>query len=124
MVSIHQYAVQCYTLSGGEEIPVQTGGVPRAKVQRIDEVLEDPQIHARGMLIEQDHPSLGRIRMPNLPFRFSGYEAPVPAVAPSIGQHNRDIAASLGYRGEEIASMIADGVLYDGDAADRLAATD
>ena len=208
MVSIHEYAVQCYTLSGGEEIPAQTGhdlpestvygvfpghdgylvitaqvdaiwlrlarlvggdelaadtrfhgpegrnarreeilakirawtmaqpsvracldalesaGVPCAKVQRIDEVLEDPQVQARGMLIEQDHPSLGRIRMPNLPFRFSGYEPPVPAVAPLIGQHNRDIAASLGYSGQEIASMIAGGVLYEEDSVARLAATD
>ena len=206
MVSMHEYAVQCYTLSGGEEVPVQTGhdlpestvygvfpgrdgylvitaqtdaiwlrlaklvggdalaadtrfhgqegrnahrekiramiqawamgqpsvqacldaldtaGVPSAKVQGIDDVLADPQIRARGMVIEQDHPALGRIRMPNLPFRFSGYEPPVPAVAPAIGEHNRSIAASLGYSGEEIASMIADGVLYqEDDAADRVA---
>ena len=206
MVSMHEYAVQCYTLSGGEEVPVQTGhdlpestvygvfpgrdgylvitaqtdaiwlrlakllggdalaadtrfhgqegrnahreeiramiqawamgqpsvqasldaldaaGVPCAKVQGIDEVLADPQIRARGMVIEQDHPALGRIRMPNLPFRFSGYEPPVPAVAPAIGEHNRSIAASLGYSGEEIASMIADGVLHqEDDAADRVA---
>ena len=206
MVSMHEYAVQCYTLSGGEEIPVQTGhdlpestvygvfpgrdgylvitaqtdaiwlrlaklvggdalaadtrfhgqegrnahreeiramiqawamgqpsvqacldaldaaGVPCAKVQGIDEVLADPQIRARGMVIEQDHPALGRIRMPNLPFRFSGYAPPVPAVAPRIGEHNRSIAASLGYSGEEIAAMIADGVLYQEDgAADRVA---
>ena len=206
MVSIHEYAVQCYTLSGGKEVPVQTGhdlpestvygvfpgrdgnlvitaqtdaiwlrlaklvggdaltedtrfhgpegrnvhreeilatirvwtmeqpsvqacldaldaaGVPNAKVQGIDDVLADPQIRARGMVIEQDHPVLGRIRMPNLPFRFSGYEPPVPAVAPAIGEHNRSIAASLGYSGEEIASMIADGVLYqEDDAAERVA---
>ena len=206
MVSMHEYAVQCYTLSGGGEVPVQTGhdlpestvygvfpgrdgylvitaqtdaiwlrlaklvggdalaadtrfhgqegrnahrekiramiqawameqpsvracldaldaaGVPSAKVQGIDDVLADPQIRARGMVIEQDHPVLGRIRMPNLPFRFSGYEPPVPAVAPAIGEHNRSIAASLGYSGEEIASMIADGVLYqENDAADRVA---
>ena len=206
MVSMHEYAVQCYTLSGGEEVPVQTGhdlpestvygvfpgrdgylvitaqtdaiwlrlaklvggdalaadtrfhgqegrnahrekiramiqawamgrpsvqacldaldaaGVPSAKVQGIDDVLADPQIRARGMVIEQDHPVLGRIRMPNLPFRFSGYEPPVPEVAPAIGEHNRSIAASLGYSGEEIASMIADGVLYqEDDAADRVA---
>ena len=206
MVSIHEYAVQCYTLSGGKEVPVQTGhdlpestvygvfpgrdgnlvitaqtdaiwlrlaklvggdalaadarfhgpegrnvhreeilatirawtmgqpsvqacldaldaaGVPSAKVQGIDDVLADPQIRARGMVIEQDHPVLGRIRMPNLPFRFSGYEPPVPAVAPSIGEHNRSIAASLGYSGEEIESLIADGVLYQEDgAADRVA---
>ena len=206
MVSMHEYAVQCYTLSGGEEVPAQTGhdlpestvygvfpgrngylvitaqtdaiwlrlaklvggdalaadtrfhgqegrnahrekiramirgwamgqpsvqacldaldaaGVPSAKVQGIDDVLADPQIRARGMVIEQDHPVLGRIRMPNLPFRFSGYEPPVPEVAPSIGQHNRDIAESLGYSGDEIASMTADGVLYHEDGAASRAA--
>ena len=71
------------------------------------------------MVIEQDHPALGRIRMPNLPFRFSGYEPPVPSVAPSIGEHNRSIAAALGYSSEEIASMIADGVLYEEDTGAR-----
>ena len=68
------------------------------------------------MTIEQDHPSLGRIRMPNLPFRFSGYEPPVPPVAPLIGQHNRDVAASLGYSGEEIEALTAAGVLYEEEA--------
>ena len=200
-VSVHEYAVQCYTLSGGEEVPAQTGhdlpestvygvfsgrdgylvitaqtdalwlrlarliggdslaadtrfhgpegrnthreeilsairawtmgqpsvracldaleaaGVPCAKVQGIDEVLEDPQIRARGMVIEQDHPVLGRIRMPDLPFRFSGFEPAVPSVAPWIGQHNRDVAATLGYADDEIESMVASGVLYEDDAA-------
>ena len=55
--------------------------MPCAKVQRIDEVVADPQVQARGMLIEQDHPFLGRITMPNLPFRFSGCDLPTPAVA-------------------------------------------
>ena len=76
------------------------------------------------MTIEQDHPVLGRIRMPNLPFRFSGYEPPVPSVAPMIGQHNRDIAASLGYSDEEIASMIAGGILYEEEAVARFATTE
>lgn len=200
MMSIHEYAVQCYSLSGGTEIPEQTGhdlpestvygvfpardgnlvitaqtdalwrqlaaviggdalvadtrfhspagrnshreeilgrirswamaqssvraclealeaaSVPCAKVQRIDEVLADPQIVARGMLIEQDHPVLGRIKMPNLPFRFSGFEAPVPDVAPSIGQHNQAIAESLGYDDAAIEAMVAAGVLYHDDA--------
>ena len=201
MMSIHEYAVQCYTLSGNTEIPVQTGhdlpestvygvfpardgnlvitaqtdalwrqlasvvggdtlvadarfhspagrnthrreildqvrswvmaqpsvqaclhaleaaSVPCAKVQQIDEVLDDPQIKARGMLIEQDHPLLGRIRMPNLPFHFSGFEAPVPTVAPNIGQHNHEIAKSLGYEDDEIEALTAAGVLYQDDAA-------
>lgn len=198
LVAMHEYAVQCYTLSGGKEVPVQTGhdlpqstlygvftaadgfvviaaqvddawkrfakliggetlaadarfhsapgrnahreeilplarawvaaqpsvaaclaaldaiDVPSAKVQRIDEVLNDPQIVARGMVVEQDHPVLGKIKMPNLPFRFSGYDTSPRSVAPSLGQHNAEIAASVGYSAIEIAELTRDGVLYAG----------
>ena len=91
--------------------------VPGAKVQRIDEVLADPQIVARGMMVEQDHPALGRIRLPNLPFRFSDYDTTITQVAPDLGQHNREIAASLGFSADEISAMEADGVLYSKDYA-------
>ncbi|WP_294768381.1 CoA transferase [uncultured Rhodoferax sp.] len=199
LVSMHEYAVQCYTLSGGKEVPVQTGhdmpnstlygvfraadgdlviaaqvddawkrfaalveshggpagfgadarfhtstgrnahrlailevvkpwvaarsvrevlalldgiDVPSAKVQRIDEVLADPQIQARGMVVEQDHPALGKIRLPNLPFHFSGCDTGITQVAPDLGQHNAEIAASLGFAEADIAAMQADGVLF------------
>jgi crotonobetainyl-CoA:carnitine CoA-transferase CaiB-like acyl-CoA transferase len=204
MVSMHEYAVQCYTLSDGKEVPVQTGHdlpqstlygvfagrdgyfviaaqvddawkrlakliggdalagdarfhtpegrnahrdeilpivrawakaqpsvaaclaaldsveVPCAKVQRIDEVLADPQIQARGMVVEQKHPVLGTIRMPNLPFRFSDCDTSPRGTAPLLGQHNRKIAAGLGYSIEEIETMVRDGVLYAEDAVGRL----
>jgi len=206
MVSMHEYAVQCYTLSGGTEIPVQTGhdlpqstlygvfegrdgyfviaaqvddawkrlarvvggdalaadtrfhdqegrnahrdvilpivrawamaqpsvaaclaaleaaSVPCAKVQRIDEVVADPQILARGMIVEQDHPVLGRIRLPNLPFRLSGCDTTPRSPAPLLGQHNREIAGALGFRADEVDAMIADGVLYAEEAVARVAA--
>lgn len=199
LVSIHEYAVQCYTLSGGKEVPVQTGhdlpdstlygvftatdgylviaaqvddawrrlaqlvggdgfaadsrfhsaegrnrhrlellpvvrqwveprtvaeclttldaiDVPCAKVQRIDEVLIDPQIIARDMVLEQDHPLLGKIQLPNLPFHLSDSALQAPSPAPLLGQHNREIAAGLGYHDAEIDILFADGVLFSEEA--------
>ncbi|MCX7250668.1 MAG: CoA transferase [Burkholderiales bacterium] len=199
LVSMHEYAVQCYTLSGGEMLPEQTGhdmptstlygvfraqdgdlvlaaqvddawkrfaalveqqggpvgfgtdarlhhvngrnehrleilavvkpwvaarrvaevlalldgiDVPCAKVQRIDEVINDPQIKARGMILEQEHPRYGTLRLPNLPFRFSDCDTTIRQVAPDLGQHNAEVAASLGFSADEIAAMQADGVLF------------
>ncbi len=86
--------------------------VPCAKVQRIDEVLDDPQIQARGMVIEQEHPRYGTLRLPNLPFRFSDCDTTVTEVAPDLGQHNAEIAAELGFTPSEIESLQADGVLF------------
>jgi len=101
---------------------LDAAGVPAAPVQRIDEVLADPQILQRGMVVEQDHPVLGRIRMPNLPFRFSDCDTSPRGVAPLMGQHNRGIATMLGYSETEIDAMIEDGVLYAEEAVGRLGA--
>jgi crotonobetainyl-CoA:carnitine CoA-transferase CaiB-like acyl-CoA transferase len=86
--------------------------VPCAKVQRIDEVVADPQIVARGMVIEQEHPRLGTLRLPNLPFRFSDCDTSIRDVGPDLGQHNEEVARSLGFSAAEIDSMQTDGVLF------------
>lgn len=98
---------------------LDAAGVPCAPVQTIDQVLADPQIAARGMVVEQDHPTLGRVRLPNLPFRFSTCDTSPKRVAPMLGQHNREIAAELGRSPADIEAMIADGVLYGDPAAPR-----
>jgi crotonobetainyl-CoA:carnitine CoA-transferase CaiB-like acyl-CoA transferase len=91
--------------------------VPCSAVQTIDQVLADPQIRARDMIIEQDHPVLGKVTLPNLPFRFSDCDTTPKMPAPLLGQHNRAIAASLGYSEADIDAMTGDGVLYAEKAA-------
>lgn len=86
--------------------------VPCAKVQRIDEVINDPQIKARGMIQEQQHPRYGTLRLPNLPFRFSDCDTTIASVAPDLGEHNVQVAQRLGLSADEIARLVADGVLY------------
>ncbi|MBL8587277.1 MAG: CoA transferase [Methylobacteriaceae bacterium] len=96
---------------------LDAAGVPCARVQTIDQVVADPQIAARGMIVEQDHPVLGPVKLPNLPFRFSDCDTSPRRVAPLLGQHNAEIARSLGRNEAEIAAMRRDGVLYAEPAA-------
>lgn len=86
--------------------------VPCAPVQRIDEVVNDPQIAARGMIIEQQHPAIGPVRLANLPFRFSDADTSPGPAAPMLGQHNREIVRGLGYSDADIEAMERDGVLF------------
>ena len=86
--------------------------VPSAKVQRIDEVMADPQIRARGMVVEQQHPRLGTLRLPNLPFRFSDCDTTIHQVAPDLGEHNAEVlAAWLGHGPDRVAALQAAGAL-------------
>jgi len=96
---------------------LDAAGVPCSAVQTIDQVLADPQIQARNMIIEQQHPVLGKVTLPNLPFRFSDCDTTPKMPAPLLGQHNRIIAESLGYSEADIAAMTKDGVLYAEKAA-------
>jgi len=81
-------------------------------VQDIGEVLRDPQIAARGMVVRQRHPVAGDVELLNTPFRFSGCDTTIREPAPLMGQHNRRIAAELGFGAADIEAMVRDGVLY------------
>jgi len=99
---------------------LDAAGVPAAPVQTIDKVLSDPQTLARGMVVEQDHPLLGKIKLPNLPLRFSDCDTSPRGPAPLLGQHNREIATGLGYSAAQIDTLVADGVLHAEASVARL----
>lgn len=94
---------------------LEDAGIPAAPVQTIDEAIADPQIIARNMIIEQEHPVLGKIRVNNLPYRFSDCDTTPRMSAPLLGQHNIEIATELGLDEFAISAMQADGILYAED---------
>lgn len=102
---------------------LETHEVPCAPIHAVKDVVGDPQVIARGMLVELDHPITGRVRLPNLPFRFSDAEADPRAPAPLLGQHNREILATLlGYPEDSIVSLEQEGVIYHEPAVQQVAA--
>lgn len=92
--------------------------VPCAPVAAIDQVVNDPQIAARNMIVTQQHPVLGEVKLPNLPFRFSDCDTSPRCPAPLMGQDNRRIAADLGYAPDEVDALVRDGVLYAEEAVE------
>jgi crotonobetainyl-CoA:carnitine CoA-transferase CaiB-like acyl-CoA transferase len=85
--------------------------LPCARVARPDELLDDPQLLARGMLERQPHPALGEILLHGNPLRFSGAEPRALALAPELGEHNREVYAELGIAAEELARLAEQGVV-------------
>jgi crotonobetainyl-CoA:carnitine CoA-transferase CaiB-like acyl-CoA transferase len=67
------------------------GKIPAAAVRNAVEVMNDPHMHARGMLQRIEHPSLGPIIVPNSPLRLHGAERVEPVPSPSLGQHNPEV---------------------------------
>ena len=65
----------------------EEAGVPVGPVNKIGDMLADPQVHAREMVVEVDHPKAGRMKTLGTPIKFSDTKGEVRRAAPVLGQH-------------------------------------
>lgn len=80
--------------------------IPSAPVNDVSEVFGDPQTEARSMVKSYQHPTMGEVRYPPSPVKFSDWEMPTNA-APMLGQHTREIlAARLGITADQFDDLI------------------
>jgi CoA:oxalate CoA-transferase len=86
--------------------------VPCAPVMTVDQLLVDPQLRARDMVVELMHHTLGRIPMPGVPFKLSESPGAVERLGPELGQYNREIYCGLlGLSEGDLSELQADGVI-------------
>jgi crotonobetainyl-CoA:carnitine CoA-transferase CaiB-like acyl-CoA transferase len=70
---------------------LETLGIPAGPVLHYDEVFADPQILARDMVVETDHPVTGRFRTMGVPVKLSDTPGSVRRAAPRLGEHTNEI---------------------------------
>jgi crotonobetainyl-CoA:carnitine CoA-transferase CaiB-like acyl-CoA transferase len=81
-------------------------GVPMGAINRIDRVVEHPQVAARGALVGCEHPVAGRIKMVGPPVRMSETPGAVRRPAPLVGEHTESVLREmLGMNDDEIARL-------------------
>ena len=72
---------------------LEEAGVPCAPINRVDDVLADPQVAARNMVIRADDPVAGEVRMAGNPIKLSAYPDPEERPpAPELDEHGPLIA--------------------------------
>ncbi len=86
--------------------------IPCAPVMTVDQLLSDPHLRARAMVVELPHPKLGRIPVPGVPFKLSASPGTVDSLGPELGQHNDEIyRGMLGLSEAELNQLRAAGVI-------------
>lgn len=89
----------------------EEAGVPVGPVNKIGDMLADPQVAAREMVVEVDHPKAGRTKALGHPIKFSGTPGKVERAAPLLGQHTRALLEELGYSPAEVDRLYAEGAV-------------
>ena len=86
-------------------------GVACGAVLDSSEVLADPHLRERGMVVDLEHPERGRFPMPANPIHLSASPTEVRA-APLLGEHNAAVYGGLlGLGADEVAQLERDGVI-------------
>ena len=85
--------------------------IPCGPINDYAQVFADPQVRAREMVVEVEHPKLGRIRSLGSPIKMSATPADASRRAPLLGEHTNEILTGIGVSEPEIARLRASGAI-------------
>ena len=89
-----------------------SAGVPAAPVNNVAEMVADPQVRARQMFVELDHPTYGPVKTTGTPLKLSETPGRVRWLAPLPGEHNEEVFVGLlGHSRDDLARWRAEGVI-------------
>jgi formyl-CoA transferase len=84
---------------------LEARAIPSGPINTYDEAFADPQVLARGMVVEIDHQALGRLRAPGSPIKMSETPPAVGRRVPRLGEDTEAVLREIGMTAEEIAEI-------------------
>jgi crotonobetainyl-CoA:carnitine CoA-transferase CaiB-like acyl-CoA transferase len=86
-------------------------GIPCTRVNRLDQILADPQVVENGMIEDVDVPGIGPVRLAAPAVQFSDPADRRPTPLPWLGEHTREVLAELGYADPDIDHLATTNVV-------------
>lgn len=90
---------------------LDAAGIPSSPVNTIADVVDDPQVAHREMIVDVPHPIVEGLRAPASPLRLSEGPSSIRRHPPENGEHTEEILFELGYSSDDIASLQANGAV-------------
>ena len=90
---------------------LEVRGVPCGPINDYAEVMADPHVRARELVVETHHPTLGRIETLGTPIKLSETPLAPGRPAPRLAEHTDEILGDAGFGAEEIAELRRSGAV-------------
>ncbi|HTN14109.1 MAG TPA: CoA transferase [Sphingomonadaceae bacterium] len=86
--------------------------IPHSRVNRVEDLFDDPHLREAGMFGQIDHPTEGSLISVRSPFSVLGDETmQADRYAPALGQDTIDVLTEAGFDKEAIINLIEDGIV-------------
>ena len=87
-------------------------GLPCGPLNNIPQAAEQPQVKARGMLVEVEHPVIGKLPLPDTPVKLSRTPGGIRGASPALGEHTAEaLRELLALSDDEIADLRRAGIV-------------
>jgi len=94
------------------EALLTANGIPVGAINNLAQVVDHPQVKARGSIVEIEHPRAGKMRVVGVPVRLSATPGSVRTPSPALGEHTDEVLRGLlGLDAAEISALRAAGAL-------------
>jgi len=90
---------------------LERAGIPAGPINTVEQILDDPHVLAREMVVTLQHPTAGEIKTVGIPAKLSDTPGTVRSAPPLLGQHTDEILAELGYDAAAIADLRERGIV-------------
>lgn len=94
---------------------LRAAGIPTAPIQTLAQALQSPHAQARGLVADLPHHRLGHSPVAGQPIRFDGQKPLSATGAPALGGDTRPVLTALGLTPDQIAGLIAAGIVQEND---------
>jgi crotonobetainyl-CoA:carnitine CoA-transferase CaiB-like acyl-CoA transferase len=90
---------------------LEANDIPCGPINDYAQVFADPQVVAREMVVETEHPTLGRLKTLGSPIKMSATPPDVSRRAPLLGEHTDEVLAEAGFGSREIEVLRQSGAV-------------
>ena len=85
---------------------LDANNIPVMVVQTKEDLIKDKQLNATGFWHHVEHPTEGKLRLADPPFRYTKTPSAIRKMPPALGEQSRDILKEAGYGADEIDKLM------------------
>jgi len=90
---------------------LRAADIPSGPINEVDEILNDPHIKAREMIVELTHSTAGQVRSLGNPVHLDETPVSYRLAPPTLGQHTSEVLEQLGYGASDIERLRGEGAI-------------